>query len=224
MRLYTQLSKVPLLNKSYAFKFLFVAFLGIHLPLIGIIFFLAFYEKAMSVHNIFYVTLSVTLVATVITLICLRKLIKPVEAASKALELYKNKRLLPTNLPNEFEDEAGLLMTNIISSIKSSENLLKQKQDLIFLLSHDLKNFAATPASLAQVILDEKPADNIKSSAELILLSTERQTEFIESILSLMQEEEKIASQHLRVKSVSFSDIVATVNQDTRTEAKEQKY
>ncbi|MDI1255899.1 MAG: HAMP domain-containing sensor histidine kinase [Flavobacterium sp.] len=133
--------------------------------------------------------------------------------ASKALDLYKNKRLLPV-LPTDFDDEAGLLMANIVSSIKNSENLLKQKQDLVYLLSHDLRNFAATPASLAQVILDENPVDAIKKSAELILLSTSRQTEFIESIINLMQEEEKILSQHLRVKSISFTDIIAAVNQD----------
>ena len=35
MKIYNQLSKIKFISKSYSLKFLFIAFLGIHIPLIG---------------------------------------------------------------------------------------------------------------------------------------------------------------------------------------------
>ncbi|WP_348813948.1 hypothetical protein [Flavobacterium maritimum] len=42
MKLYRQLSQIRFLKSSYAFKFLFVAFVGIHIPLIGTLFYVLY--------------------------------------------------------------------------------------------------------------------------------------------------------------------------------------
>ena len=69
MKLYTLLSKIKFISKSYSLKFLFVAFLGIHIPLIGLIFFVIFTKDNLSEYTILLITLFFTLLATSITLI-----------------------------------------------------------------------------------------------------------------------------------------------------------
>lgn len=52
MQLYKKLSNIGFLKKSYAFKFLFVAFIGIHIPLIGLLFFVLYGSKTISADTI----------------------------------------------------------------------------------------------------------------------------------------------------------------------------
>ena len=120
MELYRKLSKISFLKKSYAYKFLFVTFIGIHIPLIGLLFYVLFGEQSVSTHSIIVFTLIMTLLATAVTLLVLKRLIKPIEKASKALSNYRNNRIL-SDLPMEFEDEAGLLLRNIQKSISENE-------------------------------------------------------------------------------------------------------
>jgi hypothetical protein len=42
-----------------------------------------------------------------------------------------------------------VLMRNIQDTIYEHERFISEKQDLIYLLSHDLKNFAGQPQTLA---------------------------------------------------------------------------
>ena len=61
MQLYKRLSRVGFLQKSYAFKFLFIAFLGIHIPLIGILFFVLYAPPSISSHMILLFALLIPL-------------------------------------------------------------------------------------------------------------------------------------------------------------------
>ena len=210
MKLYAKLSKVGFLKGSYAFKFLFVAFLGIHLPLIAIIFFVLFFENAISPRSIFLLTLGFTLLATFLTLLGLKKLVKPIQTASKALEGYRSKRTIP-KLPLHFTDEAGLLLSNIQGTIKSSESLIHQKEDMIYLISHDLRNHVAKTAGLCGLILEENPSAKVAEYTGMIRDVTESQSNFIESFVTLMRQEEELAAKTLRVKSVHFNNLVRTV-------------
>ena len=45
-------------------------------------------------------------------------------------------------------------MCNIQESIYESESFINEKQDLIYMLSHDLKNFAGNPQGLAKFGLE----------------------------------------------------------------------
>ena len=191
-------------------KFLFLAFLGIHVPLIGLIIFVAFFETFLSPSLVLSVTLIFTLVATVATLMLLKRLISPIETTSKALEDYRENRKIP-KLPTEFSDEAGMLMTNIISTIRNNEKLLSEKQDTIYLLSHDLKNFAESPASLAKLIAEENVSDKIKEYSQMIIKSSERQIDFLESFITLLHDEEQISKKIIRINTIDFSEIASSV-------------
>ena len=161
MKLYERLSQINFLKKSYAFKFLFVAFIDIHIPLIGMLFFVLYGSKTISAHTILLFALVMTLLATVATLYFLKQLIKPIETASKALDNYRNERKIPA-LPTSFSDEAGLLMSNIQKSIMDNERFISEKQDLIYLLSHDFKNFTGNSQGLAKLILEENPSETVR--------------------------------------------------------------
>jgi len=212
MNLYRSLSKIKFLKKSYVAKFLFVAFLGIHIPLIGLIVFIVTFEDSFSPITIFSLTLLLTLIATGITLAVLKNLMTPIEIMSKALDNYRNGKIIP-NLPQEFSDEAGKLMVNLQLTINENENLLQNKQDLIFLLSHDLKNYIDNASSLARVITEDDVSEITKNYAELIVESTNKQTAFIEKFINFLKEEEKILKQDIEVIKVDFIEIASSLQE-----------
>lgn len=212
MKLYHNLSQISFLKKSYAFKFLFVAFVGIHIPLIGILFFVLFFEHTISATSILVFSLIMTLLATAITLLVLKQLIEPISIASKALNDYRNSRKLSI-LPTEYTDEAGLLMCNIQESIYESESFINEKQDLIYMLSHDLKNFAGNPQGLAKLILSENPSESVKHLADLICESTNLQFRYIENFIKLLKEQDQISKITSESRIISFQNILPFINE-----------
>ena len=138
MIIYSNLSKIGILKK-YATKFLAIAFLGIHIPLIGLIVFLTFNHDVLSTSVILSFTLIITLVATAVTLAILNKLLEPIKLASYSLKEYLESQKLP-NLPTNFKDEVGLLLKDLQFSIEVFDNLIDSKQQTIAILSHDLRN------------------------------------------------------------------------------------
>ncbi|WP_245179113.1 sensor histidine kinase [Flavobacterium chilense] len=200
------------MKKSYAFKFLFVAFIGIHIPLIGILFFVLYYNHSVSPTSILIFSLVMTLLATLITLVVLNQLIKPISLASKSLDDYRNNRKLSI-LPTEYTDEAGLLLCNIQESIYESESFINEKQDLIYMLSHDLKNFAGNPQGLANLIISENPSESIRQLAELICESTNLQFRYIENFIKLLQEQDRVVKGNLEMRMISFPNILPFINE-----------
>lgn len=214
MNLYIWLSKMPFLRKSYTNKFLFVAFLGIHIPLIGLIFTIVFSEQHFSNWTIIIFTLILTLVATLATLIVIHKLIKPIILASEALIDYRTNRNIP-HLPTKYIDESGLLMANIQNTILENEIYLKQKQDLIYLLTHDIKNFASQPIVISDLILeDPQISQSTKKYARLIIESSQQQLTFLESFIKLLNEENEIATAEISKEKISILDLKNAVQKE----------
>ena len=212
MKLYHNLSQIGFLKKSYAFKFLFVAFIGIHIPLIGILFFVLYYNHSVSPTSILVFSLIMTLLATLITLLVLNQLIKPISLASKSLNDYRNNRKLSL-LPTEYTDEAGLLLANIQESIYESESFINEKQDLIYMLSHDLKNFAGNPQGLANLIISENPSDSVRQLAELIRESTNLQFRYIENFIKLLKEQDRVIKGNQEAKTILLPGILPFINE-----------
>lgn len=222
MKLYHTLSQISFLKKSYAFKFLFVAFIGIHIPLIGILFFVLYFKHDISPTSILIFSLIMTLLATAITLLVLNRLIKPIATASKALDDYRNSRTLSV-LPTEYIDEAGLLLCNIQESIYEAESFINEKQDLIYMLSHDLKNFAGNPQGLAKLIISENPSESVQNLAELICESTDLQFRYIENFIKLLNEQDQVVKAVQETKIVLFSTIVPFINEQVEQRLMDKK-
>lgn len=217
MKLYLLLSKISFLKKSYTKKFLFVAFLGIHIPLIGLIMALVFFQANFSPLFIIVFTLVLTLVATFITLFVIHGLIQPINNASQALINYEAKKSL-SNLPLHYEDEAGLLMANVQNSIKKNDAYLNQKQDLIYLLAHDLKNFASQPKMIAQLMLEEDDAKLNEDYSNLIIESAKQQLEFIETIISILNQEDEIEKIEVKTGTVALQAILSAIEKQLEIE------
>lgn len=206
MELYKKLSKIGFLRNSYAFKFLFVAFIGIHIPLIGLLFFALYGGSTVSANSILIFTLIMTLVATGTTLAVLKRLIKPIEVASNALHAYRKKRIVPA-LPKYFTDEAGLLMKNIQDSIAENENFVIEKKELIYLLSHDLRNYIGNSQSATLLILEEQPSEEITNLAQILLQSTAQQYNYIDTFIKLLKEQDEIIEKKSKIDIVEFTPV-----------------
>jgi signal transduction histidine kinase len=210
MELYQKLSQISFLKNSYTYKFLFVAFIGIHIPLIGLLLFVLYGSNSISTGSMLFFTLLMTLTATAITLFILKKLIKPIEVASKALSNYRSNRIV-SDLPLNFHDEAGLLMRNIQESIEGNEIFINEKQDLIYMLSHDLRGFGGNAQTLSQLILDEYPANSVKEYATLISDSMNQQYQFIGNFIKLLKEQDEITNSNSQPKIIQIQALFSLV-------------
>lgn len=189
MNTYDKLSKITFLKK-YSFKFLFVAFIGIHIPLIGLILYLTFGgNEVLDPISVFIAVLIFTLAATGVTLFILNKLLEPIIFAKESLSNYITNKITP-KLPTNYTDEVGILLKEIQFSIQTLDELLEEKQDMIGLMSHDLKNPLAAVITYSELIpsadTDEKKqklSDKIKNAAEV-------QRDIINAVLELLEREE----------------------------------
>lgn len=186
MKIYELLSRVPFL-KRYSFKFLFVAFLGIHIPLLAVIGFILFQETdTFSGLSIFLIVLGFTLFATAITLFTLNGLLSPLINTKESLELYAADGRIP-NLPAHYTDEAGILMRDVQHTITKTEKMLDTQKSLISLLSHDMRTPLAEIIGVSQVLdLASDPAEK-ESLIRQITTSGNSMLEMLESVLTLMR-------------------------------------
>lgn len=136
-----------------------VAFLGIHIPLFGIIGALVLSSgSTVSKGGIFLLTLGLTLLATTITLFILNALVSPLTKTQKSLSNYLSTKTLP-ELPQYLTDEMGILMRDVNTMIigqndkdrviQSLAQQLKQPATDSLLLINAAKN-ETDPAKIAQ--------------------------------------------------------------------------
>ncbi|MBA9078540.1 sensor histidine kinase [Rufibacter quisquiliarum] len=192
MQLYRQLSQVGFL-RTYSVKFLFVAFLGIHIPLIGIIIFITLNSgHSFTSWGIIAYTLALTLVATGITLVILNQLIKPILLAKEALHGYLINKELPS-LPEQYTDEIGVLLRDIQTTVTSVDSLLQEKRDLVSMLSHDLRTPTITILDVVR-LLKESPEEqeSLPQYLEQIKNVGEKQLQLMDTVLTLLKNEQRM--------------------------------
>jgi len=185
MKVYDTLSQWSPLRRNYSLKFLFVAFLGIHIPLIGTILYIGIQAgPSTPVTAIIAATLVLTLFATACTLTILNRLLAPLRLASASLDDYIHGRNIPA-LPTHYTDEAGMLLRNLQQTIQTMEDLLDEKKDLVGLVSHDLRSPLTKIDGLTQILLvDPSAAPEI---APRIIEICHQQSELLNSILNLLR-------------------------------------
>ncbi|MDT3403979.1 sensor histidine kinase [Mucilaginibacter terrae] len=191
MRLYTSLSRFKYLDRNYSFKYLFIAFIGVHIPLIGIVTFIALTDfTSLTPGMVIFSTLGFTLIACGITLFMQNALARPIIETKNALVNYLSNKTLP-ELPTDFKDEAGLLMSNTCTALKELDNLIKEKRDFIYLLSHDLKTPLHNVLTIIHLMKDDINNDSKEEHINLIRQSTQYQLQLITSVLNLATSEFK---------------------------------
>ncbi len=183
MKTYELLSKIPFL-KRYSFKLLFVALLGMHIPLIAVYVFIQSNQgNDISPISIIICISICTLTASVITLTVLNNLLAPLVATKTSLERYSNEGEIP-NFPTNYTDDAGMLMRNVQNTILKTESMLSTQQDITALLAHDLRTPLTEIIGVAQII---DPADRAEHEllVNQIVTSGENLLEMFESILTM---------------------------------------
>ncbi|HEX7366878.1 MAG TPA: HAMP domain-containing sensor histidine kinase [Pelobium sp.] len=164
--IYHRLSKIPVIKYNYSLKFLFAAFIGIHIPLIGIIAYaLNSSESMYSGKTIIIIALIFTLLSTAATLYVLNKLLAPLLMSDKALKDYVDSGTIP-DLPLHYEDEAGKLMGLIQETIQHLDNLAKEKKEITTLVSHNLRT----------------PLNQIIGLCELMKVDTENTADYVDKV------------------------------------------
>lgn len=186
--MYEKLSSLPFLAKSYTFKFLFIAFLGIHIPLIGLIVFVLFRPDNFGAASVLLLTLLLTLGATAVTLAILNGLLTPLRRSRQALQAYREQRELP-QLPTEFPDEAGRLMRNVQHTLHELNDLFEEKKDLTSLLSHDLRIPLRNVKTFTNLLYTAEDAEAVAEIATLIRESAEEQTKLLENVLEILRQD-----------------------------------
>lgn len=173
---------------------LLIAFLGVHVPLLSIILYVSISASSWAVAlPVLVVGLVSTLVGSLVTMVIQRKMLAPLLQASAAMHHYLERGTLPT-LPISYEDEAGTLMANTQLCIMHLDSLLQLKQNLLAMLSHDLRN-PITSVTLAADLMNQQLERGIVDAARLqkqlvkIKAASQSQLELMNNTLTLVQTE-----------------------------------
>jgi len=198
--------------KSYVGKMLLIAFLGVHIPLLSLI----SYTAIVTIHwttafSVIAVGVVATVIGSTITMLVQARALAPILQASTALNRYIANGELPT-LPTNFTDEAGQLMANTQECITHLDSLLQLKQDLLAILSHDIRN-PITSVTLATDLMTRELARPTLDAARLqrhllkIRTASQQQMNLVANTLTLIQSEAgKLATQPTEVDLHKFSE------------------
>ncbi len=116
LRFYRYLDRAPWL-RSYRRKFLFVAFVGTHIPLLTLIAYLVQATGSVTPVTVLWIALCATLAGTFVVLWALRLLLQPILLAGRALNSYMTTGEILA-LPADLNDEAGGMMRDVNSAIR----------------------------------------------------------------------------------------------------------
>lgn len=179
---YQRLDRIPFL-KTMTLKVAFVAFCGIHIPLILSVVVLLGFERQLGPGMTVFYLLIFTLLATGITLYFLNKVVQPIRYLSEKLRTYVAQQQWVMSTV-DWRDENGSLSRDLDACIKTLERTVHEKNDLYRLLSHDLKGMLATLQAglmMLEMEFDQNTRDRvaIKDKIELI----ERQILNVNSLL-----------------------------------------
>lgn len=207
MKLYSKLSKISFLKNRYVAKFLFVAFLGILIPVIVLFLFAIYLKSYLAPLDLFLIILSLTVVGAVIMVTILKNLMLPVLSGSKALLDYTNNLTVP-QLPLDYTDEAGLMLKNIQTLIQTNQKLLSDKKELCTVLTTDLRNQTLKTEALIRSIYEESTSITAKKLASDAVLSVNKQIDFVDAYVQILEEEELINKQPIKVRKVNVQELV----------------
>lgn len=187
MSLYHRLNKIKALQKSYSLKFLSVAFLGIHLPVIGLVITLQMASLEDKPWTIVAIVTGVTLLSSVITLYILRELTQPIREVAHDVADYQDHRRLPT-WKITGSDEIAQLRKHVESALFTLEDQRIKQEDLSMLLTHDLRSPIGTAIN-ALDLLESSDAKERQEQIDSLKHFLSNQLSFIDMMLQIQKYE-----------------------------------
>ncbi|MGB3617516.1 MAG: HAMP domain-containing sensor histidine kinase [Catalinimonas sp.] len=209
MRLYSALSRLSFLNR-YSYKFLFIAFVGIHLPLLSAIV-LLFIRRDPGTITVVLCLLFATLIATALTLVMQHCLTIPIQSASRALVRYRTNEEVPA-LPTDYHDEAGVLMSEVQRTLTQLDGLLAEKRDLVSLVSHDVRGPIGTAIQLLDLMGDEQDPGEKEAYRQALRTSLAQQYRLVENVLALLRSDAPSAT----YETMEWSELLERITLDLR--------
>lgn len=153
---------------SYVGKLSVVAFACVHAPLAAALLYVALSNQS-HVGAVLATVLAATVLGTAGALAAVRALVRPVEAVSDALEAYATTGARPS-LPTHYSDSAGQLMARAQAAIDTTDGLLRYREHLIRIASHDGCNAAGSVLLALELLTDAlDPSDG--EARELVALA-----------------------------------------------------
>lgn len=224
MSLYRHCASLPW-PRSYLGKFLLIAFLGVHVPLIAITLYIVTtaYDWSSAL-PILLVCLVATLIGTFTTIMVQRQLLEPILMTARALDRYVQERKVP-DLPLNFTDEAGRLMQRAQDCISHLDRMLGLKNDLLAVISHDTRAPVANIVLASQMIdllLDDPTCDmaEVRELNHQIQQLAHRQITLMNNLLLLARADAGAIT--VQESNVVLEDLLNTVMTTYRLSA-EQK-
>lgn len=217
MKLYAKLSKISFLKNRYVGKFLFIAFFGILLPVIAMLFFVIYMKIYFAPLDLFLIALALTAVGAIIMTVTLKSLMAPVLKASTALLNYGTNLTIP-QLPAEYTDEAGAMLKNIQALIQANHKLLTEKKELCHALTTDLRDQTLRTESIIKSIYSQSTSDEVKRNAQEAVRSLKQQINFVDTYVELLVQEELINKQPIKVRNVNLQELFEEAAQKRKTQ------
>lgn len=186
LKIYDFLSRLGF-KKSYSSKFLLTAFIGTHIPLVGIlIYVLFFYTQNISPITLIILVIAYTLLAAILTLFVLQKLLAPIKIATETMQQFEASQEIQ-ELPTHYTDEAGVLLKQIHKTLNSVQQLTQERDNFTGLITHDLRNPLSSILALADFIADGSENEEVKNYAKLIKQSANTGIAIITDTVQLIQ-------------------------------------
>lgn len=208
--LYKSLSRIRWL-RSYSSKFLFLAFIGVHIPLLGIIGLLTLTpaDKLPGL-TVFIYTVIFTLASTIITLYLMKELLNPVRLLQKSIEDFLKEYKLP-ELPSGYTDEIGILMKDLQLAAIRLKLLVETRNDVIELISHDLRSPASSMLGLIAVLETTRSSDKeLMDYCQKLKNLVSKQLSLTNGILESLKQEERLVEgqrENIFVKTLADSAV-----------------
>ncbi len=214
--------RLPGLSKSYALKFLVITFLGIHIPLIGLSVSLLILPNQIDSLTIFWIVLGFTLLGTGFTLYVLNYLIRPIQHADQSLLQYISNREIP-NLSFDGQDELARLLNSMDKTILRTEELIEQKDDLIYLLSHDFRAPILKAKGMFELMRNESDKEFVEELSGKLADEMKTQLDLMESLLKLLKDD-KVKLSSSKFQESELKDVISEVVSSSDDQIKRDKF
>lgn len=194
LALYRQMSRMPW-PRTYLGKIFFIAFVGTHIPLLGLLGYVAVAAlPAEATLSILVAALLATVGGMLLTLGIQHGLMAPIIKTSEAMRAYMEEGVLP-DLPRHYPDRAGRLMRDTQDLIRHLDRLMRLKNRLLGVVSHDVRT-PLTTITMGTSILEEElaaQAPDVAAMQEIVAMIAQAahfQKEMMDNLLGLARAEE----------------------------------
>lgn len=198
-----------------------MAFIGIHIPILALVALILFNEGAISPTQAFLTVLAFTLLSTVVTLLVLNKLLSPIHQLHIGLKDYIKSKELP-DFAKGFQDEVGQLTENLDDTLVKIEKLRIYKENLMLLLSHDLRTPLNSVLSFTSILKSEMKDPQLLDLSNRLEQEMQSQLILLNDLLNLLKFEDGGLNEE-QLEDIPLRDLLHTCEKLIHRKLKRKK-